>query len=82
MEVGVMDAITKAVEATKRILGHVAESDFVTDFGHRAAYGIRDYKIDIAVDIFFIYEGREPTDDEKVLMTEADWGFIIASDGS
>jgi hypothetical protein len=69
-----------AVEATKRICIGVAGSDFLTHYGTHAAYGLRDYKLDLAVDIFETIESRPATEEEKIAMRDMDWGIVKGRD--
>lgn len=66
-ETGIM---MNAVRATNRLLGNLAESDFVTHSGSHAINEIRNYREDIAVDIFSTFVGREAFEEEKMIIVK------------
>lgn len=75
-----MKELEQAIEATKLICSSIAASDFATDYGTKTAYGIREYKADICLDIVSAILGRELTyEDRQELgkqLADADWGII------
>ena len=66
-ETGIM---MNAVNATNRVLGNLAESDFVTHSGSHAINELRKYREDMAIDIFSTLIGREAAEEEKLIIVK------------
>lgn len=62
-----------AAKAAVTLLANVANSNFVSDYGIKAAYGLRDYELDIAADIYTAMFGRDATEaDVQIIKDELD----------
>jgi hypothetical protein len=72
-----VESLQRAVNAAKRILINIAGSDFTGQCGTYAAYHLRDYRVDLARDIYIEFNGGdEPTEDQVTWMSfHADWVF-------
>ena len=64
-----------AAEAAKRVLVGIASCDLVSDFGSVPMYAIRDYREDVAADIYkTIWSADELTEEEmEFLVSKVDW---------
>jgi hypothetical protein len=69
------DLLHKSKEAATELLKGVADSDFVSEYGTNAAYGLREYKVDMAVDIAQAFLNRLLTDEEREWLAKAEWSF-------
>lgn len=66
-------ALAIGVTAATSILKGVAASDFVEEYGTKAAYGLRDYKHDLAVDVAQAILNRLLTDEEREHLATLQW---------
>jgi hypothetical protein len=64
-------ASNHAIDATTRILDGLASSDFVTNSGANAVKELRCYGSDIACDIFTVFAGRDPNENERASFVAA-----------
>lgn len=66
-------AAALAVTAVTNILKGVAASDFVADYGLKAAYGLREYRVDMVVDVVQAQLNRLLTDAEREELGTLQW---------
>jgi hypothetical protein len=62
-----------AVTAVTSILKGVAESDFVSDYGLKAAYALREWKTDMALDVIQAQLNRLLTHEEQEELGTLQW---------
>jgi hypothetical protein len=58
-----------ALEAVNKFMGSLTASDFVTAYGTKATQGIKEYQLDIALDIAEVFDGRRANEAEVFEMS-------------